>query len=146
MVGEIEVVGSGEIVVVFFVIEGPVVRVGHGRRRAHVFAHGLRIVQHFDLHGLVVALLRLLNGPLSSLCQCWSRPPLVKVALWVKGTMAQFSPTSWLQAATTPGALMTSSTSGMSSGVTRSPVPTACLFALVDPLVDCGWNAQAFRG
>ena len=56
VVGEIEVVGPGEIVVVFFVVEGPVVGVGHGRRRAHVLAHGLRIVQHFDLHGLVVAL------------------------------------------------------------------------------------------
>ena len=56
LVGEIEVVGPGEIVVVFFVVEGPVVRVGHGRRRAHVLAHGLRIVQHFDLHSLVVAL------------------------------------------------------------------------------------------
>ena len=49
-------VGPGEIVVVFFVVEGPVVGVGHGCRRAHVLAHGLRIVQHFDLHGLVVAL------------------------------------------------------------------------------------------
>ena len=41
---------------IFLVIKGPVVRVGHGRGRPHVLAHGLRIVQHFDLHGLVVAL------------------------------------------------------------------------------------------
>ena len=130
MVGEIEVVGSGEIVVVFFVIEGPVVRVGHGRRRAHVFAHGLRIVQHFDLHGLVVALFAAVERAVVVFVPVLVAAALVKVALWVKGTMAQFSPTSWLQAATTPGALMTSSTSGMSSGVTRLPSADRLLFAL----------------
>ena len=77
LVGEIEVIGPSEIVVVFFVVEGPVVRVGHGRGRAHVLAHGLRIVQHFDLHGLVVALFAAIEGAVVVLV-----PVLVAARRW----------------------------------------------------------------
>ena len=57
LIFEIEVVGAREIVVVFFVVERPVVRVGNGGRGTHDFGHVLGIVEHFDLHRLVVALL-----------------------------------------------------------------------------------------
>ena len=127
LVDEIEVVGPGEIVVVFFVVKGPVVRVGHGRRRAPCPRARPADSTAFRFARLVVALFAAIERavvvfvPVLGRGRRWRRS-----RCGVNGTMAQSSPTSWLQAATTPGALITSSTSGMSSGVTRSPVPTAC--------------------
>ena len=52
---EVEVVGAGEVVVILFVIEGPVLRIGNDRRGPHVLAHGLRVVQQLDLDRVVMA-------------------------------------------------------------------------------------------
>ena len=49
-------VGTGEVVVVLLVVLRPVLRVRHGRRRTRVGRDGLRVVQHFDLHRVVMAM------------------------------------------------------------------------------------------
>ena len=49
-------IGPGKIIVILLVIEGPVLRIGHGCRRAHILAYILRIVEHLDLHRLMVTL------------------------------------------------------------------------------------------
>ena len=56
VVGEIQMVCAGEIVVVLLVVERPVLREGHGGGGAHVGADFLGVVEHFHLHGLMVAL------------------------------------------------------------------------------------------
>ena len=62
LVGEIEVVGAGEVVVVLFVVQGPVLGVGHRRRGPVVLPDFLGVVEHLDLHGLVVAVLAAVVG------------------------------------------------------------------------------------
>ena len=62
VVAEIQVVGAGEVVVVFLVVERPILRIGHRRGRPHVSAHFLWIVEHLYLHGMVVALLAGVEG------------------------------------------------------------------------------------
>ena len=57
VVGEIQVVRAGEVVLILLVVEGPVVRIGHHGGGPHVLRHGLRVVEQLHLHGLVMALL-----------------------------------------------------------------------------------------
>ena len=54
LVAEVEVVGAGEVVVVLLVVERPVLRIGDDGGRPHVVGDRLRVVQHLDLHGMVV--------------------------------------------------------------------------------------------
>ena len=49
--------GAGEVVLVFLAVEREILREGHGRGGAHLRRYVLRVVEHFDLHGLVVSLL-----------------------------------------------------------------------------------------
>ena len=108
---EINMVRPCEIVLILFVIERPVVRIGRDRRRSHVIGDRLRIVQYLDLHGVVVTLFSAVRGAVVVLV-----PNLIfAVAGEGHGGKRNDCPvlaTSRLHAATTPGALSISSTSG----------------------------------
>ena len=59
---EINMVRPREIVLILFVIERPVVRIGRNCRRAHVFGDRLRVIQYLYLHGVMVTLFSAVRG------------------------------------------------------------------------------------
>lgn len=55
-------VGTGKVIVILFVVKGPVLRIGHSGSGSHLLRHRLRIVEHFDLHSLMVTLFAAVVG------------------------------------------------------------------------------------
>ena len=53
---------AGKVVVILFVIKGPILGVGHGGGRPHLLGHRLGVIEHLNLHGLVVALFAAVIG------------------------------------------------------------------------------------
>ena len=55
-------IGAGKVVVILFVVEGPILGVGDGGGRPHLLSHWLRVVEHLNLHGLMVTLFAAVIG------------------------------------------------------------------------------------
>ena len=120
--------------------------VGHGRRWAHVLAHGLRIVQHFDLHGLVVTLFAAVERAVVVFV-----PVLVAAAAGEGRIVGERHNGPVLADQLVAGRDDAGGVDHFEyvwNEFGRNALASAdrLLFALIDPLVNCGWNAEAFRG
>ena len=146
LVGEVEVIGAGEVVVVLLVVEGPVVGVGHRRRGPHLRRDRLRVVEHLRLHRLVVAQLAAVVGPVVVLV-----PVLVPPAAGEGGVVGEGDDRPALAQEAVQGPHQAGSVEhlqdlGDARRRHRLPVAGGLFLLLVDALVDLGGDAEGLGG
>ena len=56
LVSEVQMVSTRKVVVVLFVIECPILRIRYGRCGSHIRFDLLRVIEHFQLHRLMMSL------------------------------------------------------------------------------------------